>query len=172
MAGSSGRLVDFRNFEAYECCYRVTALQHYTVRHAVNMEMAFHCLPCSNTSNHNAAFPTLIQSTNVLFLIKIWRALRLVVDAGLHSKGLTRQQALDLFDKYAWDDSDIPEKELTRYQSGPGQATAYMIGQLTINRLRRYATDKLGENFDLKDFHFQVIHYVCDGNECGERHML
>ncbi|XP_031564576.1 uncharacterized protein LOC116299978 [Actinia tenebrosa] len=88
---------------------------------------------------------------------QIWRALRLVVDAGLHSRGLTRQQALDLFDKYAWDDSDIREKELTRYQSGPGQATAYMIGQLTITKLRRYATDKLGEKFVLKDFHYQVL---------------
>ncbi|KAK3727918.1 hypothetical protein QZH41_016368 [Actinostola sp. cb2023] len=88
---------------------------------------------------------------------QMWRSLRLVVDTGLHSKGLTRQQALNLFDRYAWDDSDIPEKEVTRYQSGPGQATAYMIGEMMISKLRRYAEAKLGNKFDLRDFHFQVL---------------
>ena len=48
--------------------------------------------------------------------LQIWRALRLIVDIGLHEKNMTRQEAINLFDKYAWDDSDTTLKELTRYQ--------------------------------------------------------
>ena len=47
-----------------------------------------------------------------------------MVDAGLHYKGLKRDEAIELFKKYAWDDSDKTEKEITRYQGAPGQATA------------------------------------------------
>lgn len=87
---------------------------------------------------------------------QLWRALRLVLDAGLHSKGMSRQEGLDLLAKYAWDTSDIARKEMTRYQSGAGQATAYMIGQLTIQKLRDEAEKKLGSTFSLKEFHYQV----------------
>ena len=83
----------------------------------------------------------------------------MVVDTGLHSKDLTRQQALAMFEKYLWDDSDVIRKELTRYQSVPGQATAYMIGQLQILKLREYAEKKLGDAFSLKEFHFQVLRH-------------
>lgn len=86
----------------------------------------------------------------------MWRSLRLVVDTGLHFKGMTRQKALQLFDDYAWDNTDIPGKEVTRYQSGPGQALAYMIGKMTISKLRREAEAKLKDKFDLRDFHYQV----------------
>ena len=92
----------------------------------------------------------------MLFLFQLWRALRLVIDAGLHSKGMSRQEGLDLLAKYAWDTSDIARKEMTRYQSGAGQATAYMIGQLTIQRLRNYAENMLKHDFNLKEFHYQV----------------
>ena len=88
---------------------------------------------------------------------QIWRALRLIVDTGLHYKGMTRQEALQLFSKYAWDDSDVAEKEVTRYQSGPGQATAYMIGQRSIISMREKAIKKLGHKFKLKDFHYYIL---------------
>lgn len=62
-----------------------------------------------------------------------------------------------LFDQFAWDDTDFALKELTRYQSCPGQATAYMIGRLTIMELREKAKRELGTKFNLKDFHYQVL---------------
>ncbi len=104
---------------------------------------------------------TALISPNVftlsLFFPQIWRALRLVVDTGLHYKGFTRQRALDLFAKYAWDKSDIAQKEVLRYQSNPGQATAYMIGQLDIWRYRNETKKALGDKFSLKEFHFQAL---------------
>ena len=88
---------------------------------------------------------------------QIWRALRLVVDTGIHAKGLTRAEALELFDKYAWDNTDIAKKEVTRYQSVFGQATAYTIGQLSIRQLRETARRNLGTKFNLKEFHYQLL---------------
>lgn len=90
--------------------------------------------------------------------LQLWRALRMIVDTGLHYKGLKREEALKMFQTYLWDDSDIALKEVTRYQSVPGQATSYMIGQLHIMKLREYAQKKLGEAFNLKDFHLQVLY--------------
>ena len=60
-------------------------------------------------------------------------------------------------EKFAWDTTDFAVKELTRYQSCPGQATAYMIGRLTIMELREKTRTELGEKFSLKDFHYQVL---------------
>ncbi|KAK3717889.1 hypothetical protein QZH41_014886 [Actinostola sp. cb2023] len=91
---------------------------------------------------------------------QIWRALRLIIDTGLHYKGMTRDEALGLFAKYAWDRTDKAVKDVTRYQSDPGQATAYMIGQLAIWRYRNATTQRLqanGKEFNEKDFHFQVL---------------
>lgn len=81
----------------------------------------------------------------------------MVVDTGLHYKGFTRQHAIDLFGKYAWDKTDIATKEVLRYQSNPGQATAYMIGQLDIWRYRNETEKDLGKLFSLKEFHFQAL---------------
>ncbi|KAK3734010.1 hypothetical protein QZH41_009863, partial [Actinostola sp. cb2023] len=89
--------------------------------------------------------------------MQIWRAIRLVVDPGLHYKGMTRAEALQLHSDYAWDDTDVAQKEVTRYQSVAGQATGYMIGQLDIKKAREYATRELGSKFDLRDFHYQVL---------------
>ena len=89
---------------------------------------------------------------------QLWRALRMIVDTGLHYKGLKRDEALYMFQKYLWDDSDIALKEVTRYQSAPGQAAAYMIGQMHIIKLREYAKEKLGKEFNLKDFHLQLLY--------------
>jgi len=98
----------------------------------------------------------------VLFTVNIipfqvWRSLRLIVDTGLHYKGFSCADALGYFADYAWDTSDSALKEVTKYQSDPGQATAYMIGQLKIIEPREYATKELGDDFDLKDFHFHLL---------------
>ena len=85
------------------------------------------------------------------------RAMRLVVDTGIHSKGWTREQAI----KYMLDNSSLSETEITseveRYIAIPGQATGYKIGALTIQRLRRKAEAELGPKFDIRDFHAQVL---------------
>ena len=62
-----------------------------------------------------------------------------------------------MFEKYAWDTSDFAVKEVTRYQSDPGQATAYMLGRLALIELRNKTEVALGKNFSLKDFHYQVL---------------
>lgn len=64
---------------------------------------------------------------------------------------------MKLLKEMAWDDSDFAVKEVTRYQSCPGQATSYMIGRLTIMELREKTKQELGEKFSLKDFHYQLL---------------
>ncbi|XP_028402716.1 uncharacterized protein LOC114525533 [Dendronephthya gigantea] len=88
---------------------------------------------------------------------EIWRTLRLIVDTGLHYRGMTRTEAIELFSKYAWDDSDFTHKEVTRYQGGPGQATAYKLGQQKIVEMREYCERKLEAKFNLQDFHYQIL---------------
>jgi len=88
---------------------------------------------------------------------EMWRACRLVVDTGLHALGWTRQQAID----YMAANTALSLHEITtevdRYISWPGQALAYKMGELTILRLRREAETRLGERFDLRDFHEVVL---------------
>ncbi len=85
------------------------------------------------------------------------RAMRLVVDTGIHSKGWTREQAI----KYMLDNSDMGKTDATaeveRYIAIPSQAVAYKTGALTIQRLRRKAETQLGPRFDIRDFHAQVL---------------
>jgi uncharacterized protein (DUF885 family) len=85
------------------------------------------------------------------------RAMRLVVDSGIHAKGWTREQAI----RYMLDNSGMSETEVTaeveRYIAIPGQALAYKIGALTILRLRARAEQALGARFDLRQFHAQVL---------------
>lgn len=88
---------------------------------------------------------------------QIWRALRLVIDTSLHYKKMSRDEALTLFRQYTWDDGDIVDKEITRYQAWPGQATSYMIGQLEIWRMRNETQAALGQKYDIRDFHYHVI---------------
>lgn len=112
--------------------------------------------------------PLIAQDTNIyddnlmqkygMLKWQIWRALRLIVDTGIHYNGMSRIEALELFSKYAWDDSDLTAKEVTRYQSNFGQAVAYMIGQLDIWSLRNMTEEKLGTKlYDIKEFHLQVL---------------
>ena len=87
----------------------------------------------------------------------MWRAIRLVVDTGMHYKDWTRDDAINLFiENSAKSILDI-ENEVDRYIAWPGQALAYKIGQLKILELRNKAEKELGEEYDIKDFHDEVL---------------
>lgn len=89
------------------------------------------------------------------------RAIRLVVDTGLHSKGWTREQAI----QYSLDNESESEagiiSEIERYMANPGQALSYKIGQLKIRELRSKAENELGDKFDIRAFHNQVLETGC-----------
>jgi uncharacterized protein (DUF885 family) len=88
---------------------------------------------------------------------EVWRAIRLVIDTGMHTMGWTRQQAIDNFKaNSAKTDHDI-EVEVDRYIVWPGQALAYKIGELKIKELRAYAQKELGPKFDVRAFHDHVL---------------
>ena len=85
------------------------------------------------------------------------RAMRLVVDTGLHAKGWTRERAIDsMKENSSMARTDIVA-EVERYIAIPGQALAYKIGQRKISELRKRAEEKLGEGFDVKEFHNQIL---------------
>jgi len=89
--------------------------------------------------------------------MEMWRALRLVVDTGIHAKGWSRQQAIDyMIENSALAPHNI-EAEVDRYIGWPGQSTGYMIGQLTIRQLRAFAEHELGEDFDIRAFHDEIL---------------
>jgi uncharacterized protein (DUF885 family) len=85
------------------------------------------------------------------------RAIRLVVDTGFHYKHWTRQQVVDFFhDHSAIDEAEV-QSETDRYMAWPAQALGYKIGQLEILKLRQYSKDQLGDKFDLRSFHDEVL---------------
>jgi len=89
--------------------------------------------------------------------MELWRACRLVVDTGMHSKRWSREEAID----YLQENTPNPEadirKAIERYLVYPGQATAYMIGKLKIMELRERAREAFGEDFDIRQFHELVL---------------
>ncbi len=87
----------------------------------------------------------------------MWRAIRLVVDTGMHYFDWSRQDAINLFlENSAKSQLDI-ENEVDRYIAWPGQALAYKIGQLKILELRNKSEELLGDKYDIKDFHYEVL---------------
>jgi uncharacterized protein (DUF885 family) len=87
----------------------------------------------------------------------IWRAIRLVVDTGVHSQHWTRQQMVDFFHDHSSIDETSIQAEVDRYIAWPGQALGYKMGQLKILELRQKAETALGPKFDLKAFHDVVL---------------
>jgi uncharacterized protein (DUF885 family) len=87
----------------------------------------------------------------------MWRAIRLVVDTGVHSKHWTRQQMVDFFHDHSAIDETNVQAEVDRYIAWPGQALGYKMGQLEILELRARAQAALGTNFSLKGFHDVVL---------------
>ncbi|WP_303317884.1 DUF885 domain-containing protein [Flavivirga abyssicola] len=92
---------------------------------------------------------------------EIHRAIRLVVDTGIHSKGWTREQAI----AYSLENEAEPEEniisEIERYMANPGQALSYKIGQLKIRELRSKSKEKLGDKFDIREFHNEILETGC-----------
>lgn len=88
---------------------------------------------------------------------EIWRAIRLVVDTGMHAKGWSQQRAVQYFADNSPENRTTIETEVRRYLVLPGQATAYKVGMLEIQRLRRLAERELGADFDIRAFHDTIL---------------
>jgi uncharacterized protein (DUF885 family) len=109
---------------------------------ALGQEMGFYQDPYSEFGMHSTA---------------LWRAIRLVVDTGIHHHRWTREQAIRYFRENGLLSERDATKEVERYFNNPGQATSYMIGQLKIFELRDRARTALGDRFDIRDFHAVVL---------------
>lgn len=93
--------------------------------------------------------------------MEMHRAIRLVVDTGMHAKGWSREKAIQYsLDNEAESEASIT-REIERYMANPGQALSYKVGQLKIQELRAKATKELGDKFDIKEFHNQVLETGC-----------
>jgi uncharacterized protein (DUF885 family) len=90
-------------------------------------------------------------------ITEIWRAVRLVVDTGMHAKGWTEEDAVKYFEEYTPIAEGAVRSEVRRYLVMPGQATAYKIGMIKILELREKAKQALGDKFDIRGFHDTVL---------------
>lgn len=88
---------------------------------------------------------------------ELWRAIRLVTDTGLHAKGWSRQEVLDYMEENSAAAEARRVSEAERFMAIPSQALAYKIGQLKFRELRTLAEKELGDDFDVREFHFQVL---------------
>jgi uncharacterized protein (DUF885 family) len=102
---------------------------------------------------------------------EIHRAIRLVVDVGMHTKNMTREEAI----KYMMDNEAISEEgavaEIERYMAIPGQALSYKIGALKIRELRHKYEQQLGKEFNLSNFHDELLKDGCMPLDVVERKM-
>ncbi len=88
---------------------------------------------------------------------EMWRAIRLVIDTGVHEKHWSREQMVAYFHRYTAMDEPNVQSEVDRYIAWPGQALAYKLGQLEILKLRQYTKDQLGDKFNIRDFHDEIL---------------
>ena len=88
---------------------------------------------------------------------EIWRAIRLVVDTGIHAKQWTEEQAVDYFLSNSDSSESSVRSEIKRYFANPGQATAYKIGMMNIQQARANAEAALGNDFDIRAFHDLIL---------------
>lgn len=91
------------------------------------------------------------------YTYEMWRAVRLVVDTGMHSLAWSKQKALDYFMENIPKDKIQSENEIDRYITWPGQALAYKIGELKFKEMKKRAQDKLQAKFDIREFHKEVL---------------
>ena len=131
-------LPDFRRFGNYTAYVEGWALYS----EALGKEVGFYQDPYSDFGRLND---------------EMLRAIRLVVDTGLHAKKWTRQQVVDYFHEHSAQDEVDVQSETDRYIVWPGQALGYKIGQLTIQRLREKARAALGDRFDIRSFHDEIL---------------
>ncbi len=131
-------LPDFRKHEDYTAFEEGWAL--YSER--LGKEVGFYQDPYSNYGR--------LEADN-------WRAIRLVIDTGVHSQHWSRQQMVDFFHDHSGMDETTIQTETDRYVAWPGQALAYKIGQLKILELRARAKKAMGDKFDLRVFHDEVL---------------
>lgn len=89
--------------------------------------------------------------------LNMWRAIRLVVDTGIHVKGWNRQQAIDYFKQNSSLSNDVIRTEVARYIVDPGQALAYKVGEREFLRLRKLAENQLGKDFDIRELHDRML---------------
>lgn len=89
--------------------------------------------------------------------MEMWRAVRLVVDTGLHARGWSREAAIDWFEAHVSLDRDTAAAEIDRYVALPGQALAYQVGNLRVRAMREDAEARLGPAFDLRRFHDALL---------------
>lgn len=111
----------------------------------------------SESLGHEMGFYTDPYSRFGALTYEMWRAIRLVVDTGMHALGWSRQQAIDFFKNNAGKTENDIIVEVDRYIVWPGQALAYKIGQLKILELREMAEAELGDAFDIRAFHDTVL---------------
>ena len=131
-------LPEFRKYEGYTAFVEGWAL--YSER--LGKEIGFYQDPVSDYGRLEA---------------DMWRAIRLVVDTGVHSQHWTRQQMVDFFHDHSAIDETNVQAEVDRYIAWPGQALGYKMGQMKILELRERAKGKLGAKFNLRAFHDQVL---------------
>ncbi|KAH3823580.1 uncharacterized protein LOC127831342 [Dreissena polymorpha] len=90
---------------------------------------------------------------------EMFRAVRLVVDTGIHEYNWTRERAIEYMLNYTYMSRDGAANEVDRYATWPGQATGYKIGEIKFKEVRKKASDALGSKFNLADFHYAVLRY-------------